>query len=95
MVRYQNFESVIGTPVILPTVTGSDRVDIGQIDVNTDGTFTHVILTDGPLWVSDMYTVKAFYDANNSAETTFQFTASSYAQTASKIEYYLIILAMI
>ena len=40
-----------GTPVILQTVTGSDRIDIGQIDVNTDGTFTHTILTDGPLWV--------------------------------------------
>ncbi|MGY5151122.1 MAG: DUF4200 domain-containing protein [Candidatus Nitrosopumilus sp. bin_6a] len=66
-----------GTPVILQTVTGSDRVDIAQIDVNTDGTFTHTILADGPLWVSDTYTVKAFYGANNSAETTFQFTASS------------------
>ena len=64
-----------GTPVILQTVTGSDRVDIAQIDVNSDGTFTHTILADGPLWVSDTYTVKAFYGANNSVETTFEFTA--------------------
>ncbi len=66
-----------GTPVILQTVTGSDRVDIAQIDVNSDGTFTHTILADGPLWVSDTYTVKAFYGANNSVETTFEFTAGS------------------
>jgi len=66
-----------GTPVILQTVTGSDRVDIAQIDVNSDGTFTHTILAHGPLWVSDVYTVKAFYGANNSAEITFEFTASS------------------
>jgi len=66
-----------GTPVILQTVTGSDRVDIAQIDVNSDGTFTHTILADGPLWVSDTYTVMAFYGANNSVETTFTFTASS------------------
>jgi hypothetical protein len=66
-----------GIPVILQTVTGSDRVDIAQIDVNSDGTFTHTILADGPLWVSDTYTVKAFYGANNSVETTFMFTASS------------------
>ena len=66
-----------GTPVILQTVTGSDRVDIAQIDVNSDGTFTHTILADGPLWVSDTYTVKAFYGANNSVETTFVFTAGS------------------
>ena len=66
-----------GTPVILQTVTGSDRVDIAQIDVNSDGTFTHTILADGSLWVSDTYIVKAFYGANNSVETTFEFTAGS------------------
>ena len=66
-----------GTPVILQTVTGSDRVDIAQIDVNSDGTFMHTILADGPLWVSGTYTVKAFYGANNFAETTFQFIDGS------------------
>ena len=66
-----------GTPVILQTVTGSDRVDIAQIDVNSDGTFTHTILADGLLWVSDTYIVKAFYGANNSVETIFEFTAGS------------------
>ena len=66
-----------GTPVILQTVTVSDRVDIAQIDVDSDGTFTHTILADGPLWVSGTYTVKAFYGANNSVETTFEFTAGS------------------
>ncbi|AFS82017.1 hypothetical protein NSED_01025 [Candidatus Nitrosopumilus sediminis] len=66
-----------GTPVILQTVTDSDRVDIAQIDVNSDGTFTHTILADGSLWVSGTYTIKAFYGANNFAETTFEFIASS------------------
>ncbi|HEY5735808.1 MAG TPA: hypothetical protein VIS47_04540 [Nitrosopumilus sp.] len=66
-----------GTPVILQTITDSDRVDIAQIDVNSDGTFTHTILADGPLWISSTYTIKAFYGANNFAETTFEFTASS------------------
>jgi hypothetical protein len=66
-----------GIPIILQTVTGSDRVDIAQIDVSSDGAFTHTILANGPLWVTDTYTIKAFYGANNSVETTFEFTASS------------------
>ena len=61
------------TPVILQTVTATDMIDIAQLEVAEDGTFSHTILADGPLWVTDSYTVKAFYGANNFAETTFEF----------------------
>ncbi|QUC64303.1 hypothetical protein NsoK4_07690 [Nitrosopumilus sp. K4] len=63
------------TPVIIQTITGSDLIDIAQILVDTNGEFTHTILADGPLWVSGTYTIKAFYGANNVAETTFDFIA--------------------
>ncbi len=62
------------TPVILQTVTATDLIDIAQLDLANDGTFEHTILAEGPLWVTDTYTVKAFYGANNVAETTFEFT---------------------
>jgi len=61
------------TPVILQTVTATDMINIAQIEIDSDGVFTHTILADGALWVSDTYTVKAFYGANNIAETTFEF----------------------
>jgi len=60
--------------VILQTVTATDLIDIAQLDLANDGTFEHTILAEGPLWVTDTYTVKAFYGANNVVETTFEFT---------------------
>ncbi|MCH7648555.1 MAG: hypothetical protein IIA83_08115, partial [Thaumarchaeota archaeon] len=63
------------TPVVLQTVTASDLIDIAQIDLSSNGEFTHSIQATGPQWqTSDTYTVKAFYGGNNFAQTTFEFS---------------------
>ena len=63
------------TPVVLQTVTTSDLIDIAQIDLSSNGEFTHSIQATGPQWqTSDTYTVKAFYGGNNFAQTTFEFS---------------------
>jgi hypothetical protein len=63
-------------PVVLQIKTATDLVGIAQIVPESDGTFTHFILADGPLWLADnTITVKAFYGGNNVDEITLEFTA--------------------
>jgi len=62
-------------PVVLQIVTATDLIGIAQIIPESDGTFTHTILADGPQWLtSSTVTVKAFYGGNNVAETSIEFT---------------------
>ena len=64
------------TPVIIQTITNSDLVEIAQIDVASNGEFTHSIQTTGSQWqTSETYTVKAFYGENNVVQTSFEFSA--------------------
>ena len=68
-------EIVEDLPVVLQIVTATDLVGIAQIIPESDGSFTHTILADGPLWLVDnTITVKAFYGGNNVAQTTFEFS---------------------
>ncbi len=64
------------TPVILQLISTVDLIEIAQIDVESDGAYTHTVIAQGSQWVSDgTYTVKVFYGANNVAETSFEFTS--------------------
>ena len=64
------------TPVIIQTITNSDLVEIAQIDVASNGEFTHSIQAIGSQWqTSETYTVKAFYGENNVVQTSFEFSA--------------------
>ncbi|KER06885.1 hypothetical protein AAA799E16_00401 [Marine Group I thaumarchaeote SCGC AAA799-E16] len=66
------------TPIILQLISPVDLIEIAQIDVEADGQYTYTVIAQGQQWVNDgTYTVKAFYGANNFAETTFEFTNSN------------------
>ena len=66
------------TPIILQLISPVDLIEVAQIDVETNGEYTYTILAQGQQWVNDgTYTVKAFYGANNFAETTFEFVNSN------------------
>jgi hypothetical protein len=68
-------EIIVDLPVVLQIVTATDLIEIAQIIPESDGTFTHTILADGPQWLtSGTVTVKAFYGGNNVAETGIEFT---------------------
>ncbi len=71
--------TVIGsTPVTLQLFTEGNLVDIAQITVAQDGTYSHTIIAEGPLWkkVGD-YTIKASYGEGRVAETEFSYTPKS------------------
>ena len=68
-------EIIDDLPVVLQITTSTDLVGIAQIIPESDGTFEHSILADGPLWlVDDTITIKAFYGGNNMVETSFEFS---------------------
>ena len=72
--------AVIGsTPVTLQTFTGNgDLVNIAQIDIKQDDTFSHSILAKGPLWqIQGEYSVKASYGQNGNSESKFNYIPNS------------------
>jgi len=71
--------TVIGkTPVTLQLFVEGNLVEIAQITVAQDGTYSYTIIAEGPLWkkIGD-YVVKVTYGEGNIAETEFSFTPKS------------------
>lgn len=65
---------IISTPVTLQIFYQGNLVEIAQLDVAKDGTFSHTIIAKGPLWKnSGDYVVRALYGQGNISETTFSF----------------------
>lgn len=78
---------VPGTPVTIQIFREGNLIDIAQITVAQDGTFTDTIIAQGPLWKkSGEYTLKASYLEGVAAETVFNYTAGS--QIEEKTETY-------
>ncbi len=73
-----NIITVIGkTPVILQIFTEGNRVDIAQLTVAQDGSFTTTFLAEGALWKkSGDYTIVASYQKHQ-IETQFSYTSKS------------------
>jgi len=71
--------TIIGsTPVVIQLFVGGNLVDIAQITVAQDGSYSHTIIAEGPLWKkSGDYLVRASYGEGNIAETEFSFTPKS------------------
>ena len=65
--------AIIGeTPVTLQIFFESNLIEIAQLSVAQDGSYTHTINAEGPLWGNDgEYTVRASYGVGNIAEVTF------------------------
>ncbi|MCE2614798.1 MAG: PEFG-CTERM sorting domain-containing protein [Nitrosopumilus sp. (ex Thoosa mismalolli)] len=71
--------TVIGTtPVTLQLFTEGNLVDIAQITVAQDGSYSHTVIAEGPLWnKSGDYVVRVSYGEGNIAESEFGYTPKS------------------
>ena len=71
--------TVIGeTPITLQLFSGGNLVDIAQITVAQDGSYSHTVLAEGPLWKKvGTYTVRVSYGEGNIAESEFSYTPKS------------------
>jgi len=62
------------TPIVIQIFHVTTLVEIAQLEVGQDGSFTHTILAEGKLWSKDgEYIVRASYSQGNIAETSFDF----------------------
>ena len=81
--------TVIGqTPVTIQLFHKGNLVEVAQLQVANDGTFTKTILAQGPLWKNNgEYTVRASYGQGVVAETTFEFaTKQAMVETTDRFE---------
>lgn len=71
--------TVVGeTPVTLQLFTEGNLVDIAQITVAKDGTYSHTVIAEGPLWnKAGDYLVRVLYGEGNIAESEFSYTPKS------------------
>ena len=74
-----NVSEIIGnTPLTLQLFLDESLVDISQVTVAQDGSFSHTIIAEGSLWKqSGDYLIRASYGEGNIAETGFSFAPSS------------------
>jgi len=81
-----NVFQVIGqTPIVIQILNEGSIVDIVQITVAQDGTFTKTFLAEGPLWEQGQYTVRASYQ-DQIAETTFNFISDGENESNTQLE---------
>ena len=66
---------VAGTPVIIQVISvDGNIIDVAQKTLAEDGSFTHTIIAQGPLWKKDgEYSARALYGTGNAAEASFVF----------------------
>ena len=81
--------AIIGeTPVTIQIFFENNLIEIAQLSVAQDGSYTHTVNAEGPLWGSDgEYTIRASYGVGNIAETTFDFvTEKALSETSNNFE---------
>ena len=67
----------IGTPVIIQILHEGAIIDVSQIDVAQDGTYTEIFLAEGPYWkAAGTYVVRVGYQ-NEIVEAEFSFSPKS------------------
>ena len=71
--------TIIGsTPATLQLFSEGNLVDIAQIEIAQDGSYSHTIIAEGPLWKKQGdYTVKVSYGEGNTAESEFNYSPKS------------------
>ena len=68
---------IAGTPITLQLFIEGNMVNIAQITVAQDGTYSHTVIAEGPQWKkSGDYLIRASY-GGDIAETEFSFTPKS------------------
>ncbi|MCV0430624.1 MAG: PEFG-CTERM sorting domain-containing protein [Nitrosopumilus sp.] len=81
--------TIVGsTPVTLQLFSEGNLVDIAQITVAQDGSYSHTVNAEGPLWQKQgEYTVRASYGEGNVAESEFSYSPKSeVSSTATNFE---------
>ncbi len=65
---------ILETPVTIQIFNEGNLIEIAQLVVAQDGSFTTTILAEGGQWQNEGdYTVRAFYGEGNIAEASFEF----------------------
>jgi len=70
---------ILDNPVVLQIFNPArNLIEIAQLDVAQDGSYTHTIIAQGPLWKSEgEYVVRATYGGGNIAEARFEFATET------------------
>lgn len=81
---------VQGTPIVLQIFLAGNMIDIAQITVAQDGSYTHTVIAEGPLWnKGGDYLIRASHGEGNIAETEFNFAPKTdIPETRSTFEVY-------
>ncbi len=71
--------TIIGnTPATLQLFSEGNLIDIAQITIAQDGSYSHTVIAEGPLWKkSGDYTVRVSYGEGNIAESEFSYSPKS------------------
>jgi len=69
---------IFGTPATLQLFSEGNLVDIAQITIAEDGSYSHTVIAEGPLWkkVGD-YVIRVSYGEGNIAESNFSYSPKS------------------
>ena len=71
-----NVSAIIGENPVLLQIFNNDNtmVDVAQISLARDGSYSRIVIAEGNLWESSgVYVVRVSHGINNIAETTFEF----------------------
>jgi predicted secreted protein with PEFG-CTERM motif len=72
-----------GVDVVIQLFSGGNMVAIAQKPIAQDGTFSHTILAEGPLWKkSGTYVVRASYEVGGVTISETEFTYSSKSEVS-------------
>ena len=73
--------TIVGnTPATLQLFSNGNLIDIAQITIAQDGSYSHTVIAEGPLWKTQGdYTVKVSYGEGNIAESEFSYSPKSAA----------------
>ena len=81
--------TIVGsTPATLQLFSEGNLVDIAQITIAQDGSYSHTIIAEGPLWKKQGdYTVRVSYGERNTAESEFSYSPkSAISETTTNFE---------
>jgi predicted secreted protein with PEFG-CTERM motif len=79
---------IFGTPATLQLFSEGNLVDIAQITIAEDGSYSHTVIAEGPLWKkAGDYVIRVSYGEGNIAESNFSYTPkSSVKETTTNFE---------
>ena len=78
---------IADTPVTMQLFSGDNLVDIAQITVAEDGSYSHTVRAEGPLWSkAGEYTVRVSFGEGNIAEDQFNFLSKTEISETSTFE---------